>query len=54
VGEEEFAVLLPQSALEAACTIGGRVRAAVAGSAFEAGLGRFDRKQLSKAVRCFA
>ena len=50
VGGEEFMVLLPQSALEAARTIGERVRSAIAGSAFEAGIGRLVETTVSVGV----
>lgn len=40
IGGEEFMVLLPQAALETAHSIGERLRAAIAGSPFEAGIGR--------------
>jgi diguanylate cyclase (GGDEF)-like protein len=53
VGGEEFMILLPQSALEAARTIGERVRAAIAGSAFEAGIGRLIEVTVSVGVSQF-
>ncbi|MFM0557278.1 GGDEF domain-containing protein, partial [Paraburkholderia sediminicola] len=40
VGGEEFMVLLPQAALDAARTIGERLREAIAGGVFETGAGR--------------
>ncbi|RQQ73149.1 GGDEF domain-containing protein [Burkholderia stagnalis] len=40
VGGEEFMVLLPQAALETARLIGERIRAAIAGTPFEAGIGK--------------
>ncbi|VWD15173.1 diguanylate cyclase [Burkholderia lata] len=39
VGGEEFMVLLPQAALDTAQSIGERIRAAIAGTPFEAGIG---------------
>ncbi|MBN3835676.1 GGDEF domain-containing protein [Burkholderia sp. Ac-20344] len=39
VGGEEFMVLLPQAALDTARSIGERIRAAIAGAPFEAGIG---------------
>ncbi|MBN3792475.1 GGDEF domain-containing protein [Burkholderia sp. Ac-20353] len=39
VGGEEFMVLLPQAALDTARSIGERIRAAIAGAPFEAGVG---------------
>ncbi|ABB05776.1 GGDEF domain-containing protein [Burkholderia lata] len=39
VGGEEFMVLLPQAALDTAQSIGERIRAAIAGAPFEAGIG---------------
>ena len=53
VGGEEFMVLLPQSLLEAARTIGERVRAAIARSAFEAGIGRLVEVTVSIGVSQF-
>ena len=53
VGGEEFMVLLPQSLLEAARTIGERVRAAIAHSAFEAGIGRLVEVTVSIGVSQF-
>ncbi|WP_328822577.1 diguanylate cyclase domain-containing protein [Paraburkholderia domus] len=53
LGGKEFVVLLPQSALEAACAIGERVRAAIAGSAFEVGLGRLIEVTVSDGVLRF-
>jgi diguanylate cyclase (GGDEF)-like protein len=53
VGGEEFMVLLPQSALEAARTIGERVRSAIAGSAFETGIGRLVEITVSVGVSQF-
>ncbi|WP_110281503.1 GGDEF domain-containing protein, partial [Burkholderia pyrrocinia] len=40
VGGEEFMVLLPQAALDTAQSIGERIRAAIAGAPFEAGIGK--------------
>ncbi|KVL87280.1 GGDEF domain-containing protein [Burkholderia stagnalis] len=40
VGGEEFMVLLPQAALDTAGVIGERIRAAIAGTPFEAGIGK--------------
>ncbi|KWI26319.1 GGDEF domain-containing protein [Burkholderia stagnalis] len=40
VGGEEFMVLLPQVALDTARSIGERIRAAIAGAPFEAGIGK--------------
>ncbi|NTY35621.1 GGDEF domain-containing protein [Burkholderia diffusa] len=40
VGGEEFMVLLPQAALDTALLIGERIREAIAGTAFEAGIGK--------------
>jgi diguanylate cyclase (GGDEF)-like protein len=53
VGGEEFMVLLPQSLLEAARTIGERVRVAIARSAFEAGIGRLVEVTVSIGVSQF-
>jgi two-component system, cell cycle response regulator len=53
VGGEEFMVLLPQSLLEAAGTIGERVRVAIARSAFEAGIGRLVEVTVSIGVSQF-
>jgi len=40
VGGEEFMVLLPQAALETAQSIGERIRETIAGTPFEAGIGK--------------
>jgi diguanylate cyclase (GGDEF)-like protein len=40
VGGEEFMVLLPQAALDTARSIGERIRAAIAGTPFEADIGQ--------------
>lgn len=40
VGGEEFMVLLPQAGLDTARSIGERIRAAIAGTPFEAGIGK--------------
>ncbi|WP_423761893.1 GGDEF domain-containing protein [Burkholderia sp. NLJ2] len=40
VGGEEFMVLLPQAALDTACLVGERIRAAIAGTPFENGDGK--------------
>ncbi|MDB5782927.1 GGDEF domain-containing protein [Caballeronia mineralivorans] len=53
VGGEEFMVLLPQSLLEAARTIGERVRVAIARSAFEAGIGHLVEVTVSIGVSQF-
>lgn len=39
VGGEEFMVLLPQAALDTAQSVGERIRSAIAGAPFEAGIG---------------
>ncbi|MFK4446528.1 two-component system cell cycle response regulator [Caballeronia udeis] len=53
VGGEEFMVLLPQSLLEAARTIGERVRVAIARSTFEAGIGHLVEVTVSIGVSQF-
>jgi two-component system cell cycle response regulator len=53
VGGEEFMVLLPQLALGAASLIGERVRSAIAGSMFEAGIGRLIEVTVSIGVSEF-
>jgi two-component system, cell cycle response regulator len=53
VGGEEFMVLLPQSLLEAAQSVGERVRAAIARSVFEARIGRCIEVTVSIGVSQF-
>ncbi|HET6309002.1 MAG TPA: GGDEF domain-containing protein [Rhodopila sp.] len=54
VGGEEFMVLLPQVTLEAARLIAERVRAAIAGTMFETGIGRLIEVTVSIGVSEFA
>ena len=50
VGGEEFMVLLPQTALEAACVIAERVRTAISRTSFESGAQRSMTVTVSSGV----